>query len=498
MILTTGALCQLSRTSRYPRQGTVANTPLKQVTTDVSSKRLSVAEGGEARAVGAHHHWSVDKTALTAESSQPPRPLKILFASQYYPPESNAPAVRTSEMAERWAAAGHDAHVITAFPHHPAGVIPDEYRGLKFLRETHEGVKITRTWIYVAPNKGVLKRSISYVSWMLSAVVLGSVRTIRPDVVVATSPQFLCALAGYILSRVKRVPFVLEIRDLWPDSIVAVGAMTEGLMVKFLRAIERFLYRKADRVVVVSPAFIAHIGQYVERSRIHFLPNGVDLVRFQPGQASRDVYGEHGINAPFRVLYSGTVGMAHGLEIMIGAAEELREEPDIALVVVGDGARRADLVAEVKRRALTNVFFVPMQPRSTMVDWILGSSVALVHLRKTEMFDLVLPSKLFEYMGCGKAVLMGVRGAAAEVVSESGCGLNFDPENVAELVRLIQLAKANPEEMERSGRNGRHFAEEHFDRSDLARRYVTDILDPLVEQLKVGGRATRSTGTRKN
>ncbi len=342
--------------------------------------------------------------------------MKILFFCQYYPPESNAPAVRTSELAERWVAAGHHVTVLTAFPHHPTGVIPLEYAGRIFMRETRNGVNVVHTYVYVAPNKGVVRRSLSYISWMLSAIVFGTTRVSKPDVIVATTPQFLCAVAGFVVSRFKRVRYVMEVRDLWPESIVAVGALRENsLAVKFLRRIERYLYRKADRIVTVSPGFVQYLEGAGGRGKLSLLPNGVDLERFSPASTVHDVYRENGVRQPFRILYSGTVGMAHGLEIAIEAGEKLRGS-DVGLVVIGEGARRKELLAEVERRGLDNVYFLPMQPRDTMPEWIREADAVLVHLRPSELFQMVLPSKLFEYMGCGRPVLMGVEGTAAEIV----------------------------------------------------------------------------------
>lgn len=406
--------------------------------------------------------------------------MKILFLSQYYPPESNAPAVRTSEMSERWARDGHDATVLTAFPHHPTGVIPPEYAGRFFMREERNGVRVVRTYVYVAPNKGVIRRSLSYFSWMFSAIVLGAFRVRRPDVIVATSPQFLCAVAGFVLSRIKRVKFVMEVRDIWPESIVAVGALREGsFVVRVLRRIERYLYRKADRIVTVSPGFIPYLESAGCRGKLALLPNGVDLERFSPAPAKGDLYSENGVNQPFRVLYSGTVGMAHGLEIALEAGEKLRGS-DVALVVIGEGARRKELLADVERRGLDNVYFLPMQLRDAMPEWIRGADAVLVHLRPSDLFKTVLPSKLFEYMGCGRPVLMGVAGTAADIVRDANCGWMFPPGNADALVKLIQQIRRDGADARARGEAGRRYVEIHYDRGRLARSYTDDILVPLM------------------
>ena len=407
--------------------------------------------------------------------------MKILFLSQYYPPESNAPAVRTSELAERWVRAGDEVTVLTAFPHHPTGVIPPEYHGRIFQREERSGVRVVRTYVYVAPNKDVLRRGLSYSSWMFSAIVLGALRVGKADVLVATSPQFLCAVAGYVLSRLKRLPFVMEVRDLWPESIVAVGALKEGFLVEVLRRMERFLYGRARSIVVVSPGFLPHMESLgIRRDKIHVIPNGVDLDRFRPDGDGGDVFSKSGVELGFRILYSGTVGMAHGLEIVIEAGERLRDE-GVQFVVIGEGARRKELADEVSRRRLTNVHFLPMQPRDAMPALIRGADVGLVHLRPSPLFETVLPSKLFEYMGCGRPVLMGVAGSAAEIVTESGCGWLFPPGDVDALVALVRRVKEDPAERSIRGKAGRRFVEKFYDRDDLARRYESEVLRPFAK-----------------
>lgn len=404
--------------------------------------------------------------------------MKILFCSQYFPPESNAPAVRVSEMAREWVASGHEVEVLTAFPHHPAGVIPAEYRRRVFQRERWNGVNVTRTWIYVAPNKGVIRRSIGYFSWMVSAIVLGSMRTARPHVVVATTPQFLCAVAGLVVSKIKRVPFVLEVRDLWPDSILAVGALKEGFVVRILRRIERFLYTSADRIVIVSPPFREHIAAIVPDTPIDLVPNGVDLQRFTPRAADADVYAAAGVRETQRILYTGTVGMAHGLETMIDAAAAMCDE-DVAFVIVGDGARREELTAVARERGVANVYFLGQRPREEMPEWIAGAAAVVVHLRPSALFEGVLPSKLFEYMGCGKAVLMGVRGPASDIVERSACGWTFEPGNADDLVRVARVALAEGDACARRGLAGRAYVEIHYDRKSLAHRYLDEVLVPV-------------------
>jgi glycosyltransferase involved in cell wall biosynthesis len=272
----------------------------------------------------------------------------------------------------------------------------------------------------------------------------------------------------------------MEVRDLWPDSIIAVGALKEGVIISLLRRIETFLYRHADWIVSVSPGFVEYFADRGLRDKLSVVTNGVDLVRFSPGKAVQDLYASHGIREPFRILYSGTIGMAHGLEIVLDAAERLAD-CNCALVIVGDGARRTELMSEAVRRQLNNVYFLPMQSRATMPDWIRGADAALVHLRRSGLFETVLPSKLFEYMGCARPVLMGVAGTAAALVREASCGWEFPSDDAEALAHLGRYLSEHPDESQRRGQAGRKYVELHYDRDRLAQRYLNEVLIPIAE-----------------
>jgi glycosyltransferase involved in cell wall biosynthesis len=246
--------------------------------------------------------------------------MQIMFFTHYYPPEVNAPASRTSEYCREWARLGHEVTVITSAPNHPKGVIYEGYENKLFQTETIDGVRVVRVWTYLAANEGFARRTINYVSYMVTAA-LAALRLPRPDVYVSTSPQFFCGLAGMIAATLRRRPWVLEIRDLWPESIVTVGAMRRGIAVRVLEWLERTAYRNADRIVALTDSFVPHIASRCQGTqKIDVIKNGVDLTLFKRGADPDAVKREFGLEGRFIAAYVGTHGMAHGLDTLLDAA----------------------------------------------------------------------------------------------------------------------------------------------------------------------------------
>ena len=369
----------------------------------------------------------------------PRRLVKILFLSHYYPPEVNAPANRVHEHARAWVRDGHDVTVITGVPNHPRGELFPGYANRWLEEERVDGVRVLRTWMYVTANEGFVKRTANYVLFMCTAI-LASFRSERPDVVVATSPQFFCGIAGAVVGALKRRPFVLEVRDLWPESIVALGQLRRGsLPVRLLEAIERWLYRRAHGVVVVTRAFARHVAaRGVPERDIALVTNGIDGDAWTPRPAKPELLARHGIGGTFRVGYVGTLGLAHGLVTVLDAAQRLnvpstsRSErtSGVEFVFVGDGADRARTEQEAKLRGLANVHFTGLVPRSEVPDWLASLDVLLVMLRDLPVFETVIPSKLFEFAAMERAIVLSApKGEVREMVESAGVGVAVDAED---------------------------------------------------------------------
>jgi len=395
-----------------------------------------------------------------------------------------APAARAAELCRHWAGMGHDVTVLTGFPNHPTGIVPENWRSrLRRLHyvETVDGVCVVRTWLWPLPNRKAHERIRNYASFCISAAISGLALN-KVDVVIATSPQLLCALAGWWLSWWKRVPFVFEVRDLWPESLAAVGAgASGGVLHRALGAIAGFLYRRADRIVVVSPAFKDHLIRYwkVPAEKIATVENGVetDIFRFDPAAAK--VREELNVSDRFLICYIGTMGNAHGLETLIVAAEELQNAlPSAMFLLIGEGAEKDQLVKLAAARGLSNVQFLGQQPREQIPAYVSAADLCLVMLKKTELFKTVIPTKLLEYMACQRPVMVAVDGQARQIVEAAGAGVFVEPEDSKALVKAILDLTSRPEDMRRMGANGRQHVLNNFTREKKAREYI-DVLEAM-------------------
>lgn len=403
--------------------------------------------------------------------------MRILFLTHYFFPEGNAPATRVYEMTRRWSQAGHHVTVVTGVPNVPNGVVYEGYRNRLYQREVVEGVETIRVWTYLAANKGAFRRILNYVSFMLTATLAGLfVR--RPDVVIATSPQFFCGWAGVFVSRLRRRPLILEIRDLWPESIVAVGAMRGSRMIRFLEWLERRLYAAATWIVTVGNGYR---DQLLERGvapeRITVIPSGVDCRVFEPREDDGKVRGEYDLGDRFVCAYVGTIGMASGLGVVLRAAHRLEQEgrDDVRFLLVGDGAVREELEAAAVEGKLRSVVFTGRQAKSRMPEFLAATDACLVHLSRTDLFKTVLPSKIFEAAAMRKPIVLGVQGFAAELVSEAGAGLCIEPENEAELVEAVTRLAHDRALGERLGAAGYERIAKRFDYDALAAEYLTSL-----------------------
>lgn len=411
--------------------------------------------------------------------------MRILFLSHYFPPEVNAPASRTFEHCRAWARSGHEVYVATNVPNHPAGRVYPGYRNALAQTETVAGIKVYRLLTFLAANRGVVKRSVGYFFYMLMATLAGPFLP-KVDVVISTSPQFFCGLAGYFVSRIKRVPWVLEIRDLWPESIVAVGAMKRSLPLRGLMWLVNFAYRKADRIVCVTDAFkTAIIAEGISADKIEVIKNGVDLEFFSPdrsvGPEASRIPGLENTQGKFVVSYVGTHGMAHGLDTVLEAAELLRDLPDVLVLLVGDGAERDHLVKQRDMMRLDNVVMLEQQPKTRMPAVWAVTDVSLVVLKDQPLFRTVIPSKIVESMAMQKPVILAVRGESEALVQESRAGVCVQPGSPVQLARAIRRLHGDPSERWQLGVAGRAYVQQFFDRQVLAAHYA-GFLSALVEK----------------
>jgi glycosyltransferase involved in cell wall biosynthesis len=422
--------------------------------------------------------------------------LRILFFTHYFPPEGNAPASRVFEICRRWVKAGHQVTVITGVPNVPNGVPYDGYRNRFWQEEVMVGIRVLRVWTYLAPNKGTVRRTLNYVSFMGSATLAGLFVT-KPDIVLATSPQFFCGWAGAIVSALRRLPFVVEIRDIWPESIEAVGAVSNRLMLGLLAWLERRLYASAAHVVTLGEGYRQKLLERgVPSAKISVVSNGVDRERFVPREPSAELKARLGCNGSFICSYVGTVGMAAGLEVVLRAASKLQTQrrDDVHFLIVGDGAALESLRRSAKEQRLDGVTFTGRVPKEQVPDYLALSNACLVHLRKQELFETVMPSKIFEALAMARPVILGVRGFAAEFLKKSGGGICIEPEDEDSLLQAVDRLRADPALGPALADTGRNYVLKYFDRDKLAEDYL-GLLERLLQKQNNAGPADASAGT---
>jgi colanic acid biosynthesis glycosyl transferase WcaI len=401
--------------------------------------------------------------------------MNILFLADNFPPERSAQASRVFERACYWVRWGHKVTVITCCPNFPEGKVYTGYENRWRQVSELNGIRVVRVKTFIAPNTGKVLRILDFLSYMFTAFFAGFLEP-RPDVIVATSPQFFAAVAACALSMLRRLPFVLEIADLWPDSIVAVGQMRQGAVIHFLERIEMFLYRRATRVVTLTSAFKGNLmSRGIPSDKVDVVINGVDLQRYAPRHRDHALACRWGIGEDDLIVgYIGTLGIAHALHNVLRAAALLSDR-QVRFMFVGNGAERTRLIAESDRMALKNVTFVPAQPKELMPNaWSL-CDVALVHLKNAPLFRTVIPSKIFEAMGMGLPILLvAPEGEASHIVRREEVGLCVPAENPKELASAVLFLKENRQFLHQLSRRSCEAAP-HYSRERQARDMLATL-----------------------
>ena len=370
--------------------------------------------------------------------------MHILFLTDNFPPEVNAPASRTFEHCREWAKRGHKITVVTCAPNFPQGKVYDGYKNRLWQSEIMDGIHVIRVWTYIVANEGFVPRITDYLSFMASAICAAPfVRCV--DLVIGTSPQFFTVCAAYAISRYKRIPFIFELRDLWPESIKVVGAMTDGFLINLLERLELYLYRQAQKIVCVTNSFKeVLIGRGIDPDKIIVITNAVDLTRFNPMTRDKELETYYRLTGKFVVGYVGTHGLAHNLSTLLEAAAALRDRPGgerFRILLIGDGATKRELVQQATQQKLSNVIFIDTVPKHEVARYWSLIDVSVIHLKKSKLFTTVIPSKLFEAMAMGIPLLHGVEGESAELVRSEDIGLTFEPENQGGTLRRSCAAR---------------------------------------------------------
>jgi len=399
--------------------------------------------------------------------------MKIVVICHFFPPEIGAPSARIYEMAKYWVESGNEVHVVTCFPNHPTGIIPSEYKGMKYLHEMMDGIHVHRNYVFATPNKGIAKKTIGHLSFMFSSVLFSMKKMDKPDVIIASSPTFFSIFSGYWYSLRKKAPFVLEIRDLWPAAMIELGVMKKGLITNILEKMELFFYRKSKRLIMVTKSFKENVVQRgIDESKVYVITNGVNQDLFYPRAKNQSLINAYGLKDKFVVSYVGAHGISQNLSVILDVAKALSDCKDILFLFVGEGAEKEKLKSIVNKENITNVRFIDSQPKEIIPDIYCTSDICLIPLKNIELFKTFVPSKMYEIMACGIPIVASIEGEAADILMDSKAALVVQPDHAEEIKDAILELKNNEEHYKQIKENGPAFVECNYSRKNLAERYL--------------------------
>lgn len=407
--------------------------------------------------------------------------MKILFLTDNYPPEVNAPASRTYDHVRVWHNAGHEITVITCAPNFPKGKVYDGYKNKLYSVEEDSGIKVVRVWSYIAENKGFLKRTLDYISYSVTSFLAGLFQ--KTDIIIATSPQFFTALSGRMLSFWRRKPWIMEVRDLWPESIKTVGAMNDNIFIRYFEWEEKRCYRSASKIVVVTDSFKKTlIARGVPEEKIAVIKNGVDRELFKPVPKDNELIKNLHLEGKRIIGYIGTHGMAHKLDFILRCAKHMEGKNNYHFLFVGSGAEKDALVRLKDELQISNVTMLDPVPKNEVGRYISILDLALINLRKSPLFKTVIPSKIFENAGMEIPIIMGVEGEAGDIIEHYGAGMVFEPENEADFNAKLNLLLEDSSLYAKCKEGCRKLADD-FDRRRLAMNMLTVIEDTYRKSL---------------
>jgi colanic acid biosynthesis glycosyl transferase WcaI len=409
--------------------------------------------------------------------------MRILYLSQYFPPEAGATQTRAYEMARNLVRLGHAVTMIAEVPNHPSGIIPPEYRGKLVERSRLEGIEVLRVWVKASPVKSFRNRMLFYLSYMINASLAGLwLARGRYDLIYASSPPLFVGGAALALSYLKRIPMLFEVRDLWPESAVALGELSNPRAVAWATRLEKACYRRARAIVVVTEGIRQRLLQRgLAQDKVKLIPNGanVELFRFDP-QGRQRLRQELGLEDQFVVIYAGIHGIAQGLETLVEAAKQLHSAAQVHFLLVGDGPKKAEITELVRDYGLANLTLLGEKPREAMPALLSAADAAVIPLRKLEIFKGALPSKMFDSWACERPVLLSVAGEAQKVMETAQAGIFVEPEDAQALAQAILELRDRPELRQQMGQRGRAFTEGHYSRQAQAEQ-LAKIMQTVLD-----------------
>jgi len=405
--------------------------------------------------------------------------MHILYLSQYFPPEVGATQTRAYEMASNWARIGHSVTILSEVPNHPSGIIPQGYHGKLYERSDLDGIDVIRVWVRASPLKNFRNRMLFYLTYMLNASAAGIfLARGHYDLVYASSPPLFVGGAALFLSWIRRIPLVFEVRDLWPESAVALGELSNSRAINWATRLEEACYHRARLIVVVTQGILDRLAQRgVDPGKLSLVPNGANVDMFHYSDEGRArIRRSLGLEDRFIAIYAGIHGIAQGLDTAIEAAKLLRDDPRMHIILVGDGPKKAELIELAQLYSLPNLTLLPEQPREQIVNYLSAADVALIPLRNLDIFKGALPSKMFDAWACERPVILSVDGEARQIMEQAGGGIFVHPEDPHALAEQLRQLAVQPDKCQEMGKRGRRFTVENFSRKVLA-----DKLAALLE-----------------
>lgn len=404
--------------------------------------------------------------------------MKILVLHQYFLGANDPGGSRFNQFVKYWEEQGHEVTVVAGTVHYATGQKDEKYKGKWVVKEYYSPhVKLVRTYVSESYNKSFLGRLWGYFSFSVSSLYAILFHVKKHDVLIVTSPPLFVGVTGILAKWFKRIPMVFEVRDLWPESAIDTGVLTNKLLIKAAYLVEKMSYKFANEINVLTPAFKKKIieNKNISEDKLIFIPNGADLDIFQPGLKENWVRDKYNLGDKFVVTYMGAHGVANHLESLLNVAKEFDENENIIIMLIGDGMEKKELVRKVEQENIKNIIFVDSQPKHTIPDFCNASDVCTAVLKKIDTFKTVYPNKLFDYMSCAKPILLGIDGVARELVEESVSGYYVDPENPKEFADQIRNLKSNTELRETLGDNGLKYVTQNFSRKALAEKYAFEL-----------------------
>jgi len=400
--------------------------------------------------------------------------MRILILTQYYPPETGAPQNRLSDLAGRLSRSGHEVTVLTALPNYPRGEIFSEYRGRVLVEERSDDIKIIRTWIYATKQRSFLRRLLNYFSFVASSFALGLWKVGSADIVLVESPPLFLGISGYLLSLCKKARLVFNVSDLWPESAIAMGIVTNPWVIRGSRWLEEFLYKRSALITGQTQGIVDNIRSRFDDKEVALITNGVDVKAFllsAEAEKKRATRKEFGFENKFVIGYAGLHGLAQGLETVLHTAFLVREHKELLFAFFGDGPEKEKLLQLANQLSLMNVRFFPSQPTTRMPEIIQAFDLALVPLKRLELFKGALPSKMFEAMAAAVPILVTAEGEARELLSKAQAGISVEAENPEAMARAVLQVFRDEERLKTFGLHGRQYVMEHYDREKIAKDF---------------------------